>query len=122
MATLKPMFVTPYLLPISRDRIGQRRGPLLCRDSAAGKPGLSRHPHVYGAGMNDIERKGLKPFSANARENLGDARLLLDSAAHNAQVAARNLDQSEALEALNSALTMAEQALVALKRVRDSQG
>lgn len=60
---------------------------------------------------------GLK-INADAREDLADARLLLDTATHNAQAALRNADPEEALEALDAALNQARQAAAALERVR----
>ncbi len=64
---------------------------------------------------------GLK-LKADAREDLSDARLLLDTAAHNAQAALRNPDVEEALIALEAALEEARQAAAALERVRASLG
>jgi hypothetical protein len=55
---------------------------------------------------------------ASAREQLSDTRLLLDTAAHNTQVALKNTDYHEALIALDIALAMTEQALAALRRTR----
>lgn len=64
---------------------------------------------------------GLKINEA-AREDLSDARLLLDTAVHNAQAALRNPDPEEALEALDAALHQARQAAAALERVRTNLG
>lgn len=62
------------------------------------------------------------PLKAAAREDLSDARLLLETAAHNVQAALRNPDADEVRCALETALTMAAQALAALKRVHDQPG
>jgi hypothetical protein len=59
-----------------------------------------------------------QPLSANAREELSDARLLLETAAHNAQAALRNPDADEVRCAVETAVTMTTQALAALVRVR----
>lgn len=64
---------------------------------------------------------GLK-LSAAAREDLSDTRLLLDTAAHNAQAALRNPDPEEGQEALDAALNQARQAVAALERVRATLG
>lgn len=70
--------------------------------------------------MSDIQAKGPRRFSTKAREDLGDVRLVLDTAAHNVQAAAKNPDPAEAVEALETALTMAEQAVSTMRRVRES--
>jgi hypothetical protein len=62
---------------------------------------------------------GLK-LNASNREDLSDARLLLDTASHNAQAALRNPDPDEAQEALDAALNQARQAAIALERVRST--
>jgi|GEM_PF-2965461 hypothetical protein len=59
-----------------------------------------------------------RPFNASNREDLSDARLLLETAVHNIQACLRNPDPDEAHCALEAALTMASQALAALQRVR----
>jgi hypothetical protein len=70
--------------------------------------------------MADIEHKGPRKFNAKQREDLGDARLVLETAVHNLRAATANTDPAEALEALDSALTMAEQTISTLRRVRES--
>lgn len=60
-------------------------------------------------------------LNAENREDLSDARLLLDTAAHNAQVALRNPIPEEAREALDSALRQTQQAALALERVQSRQ-
>jgi hypothetical protein len=52
-----------------------------------------------------------------AREDLGDARLLLDTALHNAAAALRGSDPEEVRSAIAAALSMAGQAHTALARV-----
>jgi hypothetical protein len=70
--------------------------------------------------MSEIERKGPRPFSAKHKEELGDARLVLDTAMHNLRAAITNKDPVEALIALETALSMVEQTNSTLRRVRDS--
>ena len=70
--------------------------------------------------MSDIETKGPKRFNAKQREDLGDARLVLDTAMHNIRAAITNTDPAEALAALDTALTMIEQTTSTMRRVRDS--
>lgn len=70
--------------------------------------------------MNDIQHKGPKPFSAKQKEDLSDARLVLDTAIHNLRAAVSNKDPGEAIIALDTALTMLEQTISTLHRVRDS--
>lgn len=60
--------------------------------------------------------KKFKP-TMSQREDLSDARLVLDTAVHNAQAALRNEDPEEACEALQAAVSQTRQALVALERV-----
>ena len=54
-------------------------------------------------------------LSVAMREELGDCRLVLDSAAHNVRAA---LGGDEVVQSLDNAIVAAEQALVALKRIR----
>jgi hypothetical protein len=63
-----------------------------------------------------------KRLGAAAREDLGDARLLLETAAHNVAAALRLGDPEEAHAAITTALTMAGQAHAALQRVAGSLG
>jgi hypothetical protein len=71
--------------------------------------------------MADIEHKGPKKFNAKQREDLGDARLVLETAVHNLRVAtSQTIDPAEAVEALQTALTMTEQTITTLRRVRES--
>lgn len=71
--------------------------------------------------MADIEHKGPKRFNAKQREDLGDARLVLETAVHNLRAAAsQTIDPAEAIEALQTALTMTEQTIATLRRVRES--
>jgi hypothetical protein len=68
--------------------------------------------------MADIEHKGPKKFSAKQREDLGDARLVLETAVHNLRAASsQTIDPAEAIEALQTALTMTEQTIATLRRV-----
>jgi hypothetical protein len=67
--------------------------------------------------------KVLRTFSLKQREDLGDARLVLETAVHNLRAAAGTvIDPVEAVEALETALTMTEQTIVTLRRVRDAMG
>jgi len=63
-----------------------------------------------------------KHLGAAAREELGDARLLLETAAHNAAAALRASDPVEARSALTAALAMAGQAQATLLRVAGGLG
>lgn len=56
------------------------------------------------------------------REDLSDARLKLDTAAHNLQVMLKNTQDDEVREALNNAVAMTTQALAALQRVQGHVG
>ena len=67
--------------------------------------------------------KVLRTFSLKQREDLGDARLVLETAVHNLRAAAGTvIDPVEAVEALETALIMTEQTIVTLRRVRDAMG
>jgi hypothetical protein len=57
-------------------------------------------------------------LTSASREDLSDARLKLDTAAHNVQAALKNPLDDEVREALANAAAMTEQALAALQRVR----
>jgi hypothetical protein len=71
--------------------------------------------------MADIEHKGPKKFNAKQREDLGDARLVLETAVHNLRAAtSQGIDPAEAIEALDTALTMTEQTISTLRRVREA--
>lgn len=71
--------------------------------------------------MSDVEHKGPKRFSAKQREDLGDARLVLETAVHNLRAASsQTIDPAEAIEALQTALTMTEQTISTLRRVRQA--
>lgn len=71
--------------------------------------------------MADIEHKGPKKFNAKQREDLGDARLVLETAVHNLRAAtSQGIDPAEAIEALETALTMTEQTIATLRRVREA--
>jgi hypothetical protein len=61
-------------------------------------------------------------LGAAAREDLGDARLLLETAAHNVAAALRQGDPEEAQAAITTALAMAGQAHAALLRVAGGLG
>lgn len=63
-------------------------------------------------------------FSADQREQLSDARLLLESAAHNAAIVAKFKDElgPEQLQALANAAAQAAQAAGALRRVQKQVG
>jgi hypothetical protein len=60
-----------------------------------------------------------KRLSEALREELSDARLVLDTAGHNVQALLRDGDVEQSLA---NAIAMAEQGLAALKRVRDRLG
>lgn len=60
-----------------------------------------------------------KKLSAAMKEDLGDARVLLETAAHNVQVSLRLGEEGDGL---GTALTMAEQAVAALRRVQQKLG
>ena len=69
--------------------------------------------------MADIEHHSPKKFSAKQREDLGDARLVLETAVHNLRAASsQTIDPAEAVEALQTALTMTEQTIATLRRIR----
>jgi hypothetical protein len=63
-----------------------------------------------------------KRLGAGAREELADARLLLETAAHNIAAALRVGDPVEAQAAITTALAMAGQAHSTLLRVAGSLG
>ena len=64
-----------------------------------------------------------RTFSLKQREDLGDARLVLETAVHNLRAASGIvIDPTEAVEALETALTMTEQTIVTLRRVRNALG
>ncbi|MBA2482584.1 MAG: hypothetical protein H0V44_18125 [Planctomycetes bacterium] len=60
-----------------------------------------------------------RPLSKAALEDLGDARLLLETVTHNIQATIRT--PAEPDQALASAITMLEQALATLVRIRDKR-
>ena len=64
----------------------------------------------------------LKRLSATDREDLGDLRIKLETAAHNIQVMLKNQDIDEIRVAVGNAAEMTAQALAALQRVRDHLG
>ena len=71
--------------------------------------------------MADRDAKKIRSFSTKQREDLGDARLILETAVHNLRAATSlTIDAAEAVEALETALTMAEQTISTLRRVRDA--
>ncbi len=71
--------------------------------------------------MADHEAKKIRGFSNKQREDLGDARLILETAVHNLRAATSlTSDPLEAVEALQTALTMTEQTITTLRRVRDA--
>ncbi len=61
-----------------------------------------------------------RPLTKAALEELGDARLLLETALHNVQAAVRT--PAEPDQAIISAISMLEQALSGLSRVRSQRG
>ena len=64
-----------------------------------------------------------RTFTLKQREDLGDARLVLETAVHNLRAASGTvIDPAEAVEALETALTMTEQTIVTLRRVRNAMG
>ena len=60
-----------------------------------------------------------KPLSNAAREQLSDARLLLESASHNCQAALKQTDDVD--HAIATAEEMTAQALAALRRLKDAR-
>ena len=69
------------------------------------------------------DAKRIRGFSTKQREDLGDARLVLETAVHNLRAATSlTADPLEAIEALTTALTMAEQTITTLRRVKDALG
>jgi len=68
--------------------------------------------------MAEIEHQIPKKLSAKQREDLGDARLVLETAVHNLRAASsQTIDPAEAVEALQTALTMTEQTIATLRRI-----
>lgn len=68
--------------------------------------------------MAEIEHHSPKKLSTKQREDLGDARLILETAVHNLRAASsQTIDPAEAVEALQTALTMAEQTIATLRRI-----
>ena len=61
--------------------------------------------------------KVLRTFSLKQREDLGDARLVLETAVHNLRAAAGTV-----IDPVETARTMTEQTIVTLRRVRDAMG
>ena len=75
------------------------------------------------AGQPATEPKKPRTFTLKQREDLGDARLVLETAVHNLRAASGTvIDPTEAVEALETALTMTEQTIVTLRRVRNAMG
>ncbi len=71
--------------------------------------------------MAEIEHPSPKKFSAKQREDLGDARLVLETAVHNLRAASsQTIDPAEAIDALQTALTMTEQTITTLRRVHQA--
>ncbi|MBA3698451.1 MAG: hypothetical protein H0W78_06330 [Planctomycetes bacterium] len=71
--------------------------------------------------MTDSEHQDPKKFSAKQREDLGDARLVLETAVHNLRAAtSQTIDPAEAIAALQTALTMTEQTITTLRRVHQA--
>ena len=63
------------------------------------------------------------PLSEAQRDDLGDARLVLESAAHNARVALAPLnDPEDVRQALANAVAQAEQGVATLRRVMAELG
>jgi hypothetical protein len=60
-----------------------------------------------------------RPLSKAQLEDLGDARLVLETALHNIQAAIRQPTDAE--QALLSAVTMTEQALAVLQRIHSTR-
>jgi hypothetical protein len=65
---------------------------------------------------------GTRKLTNACREDLGDARIKLDTAAHNLQVMIKNPQDEDVRAALDNAVTMATQALAALRRVQGHLG
>jgi len=60
-----------------------------------------------------------KPLTNAAREQLSDARLLLESASHNCQAALKQTEDVD--QAVATAVEMTTQALAALHRLKESR-
>jgi hypothetical protein len=60
-----------------------------------------------------------RPLTNAAREQLSDARLLLESASHNCQAALKQTDDVD--HAIANAEEMATQALAALRRLKETR-
>jgi hypothetical protein len=68
---------------------------------------------------------GFPSLSASQREQLGDARLLLESAAHNAAMLLRHAQDgmdADRIQALENAAELANQAAAALTRLAADAG
>jgi hypothetical protein len=65
---------------------------------------------------------GTRKLTNACREDVGDARLKLDTAAHNLQAMLKNPQDDEVREALDNAVAMTTQALAALRRVQGHLG
>jgi hypothetical protein len=80
-------------------------------------------PAIQSATEPATEPKKPRTFTLKQREDLGDARLVLETAVHNLRAASGTvIDPTEAVEALETALTMTEQTIVTLRRVRNAMG
>jgi hypothetical protein len=99
----------------------RRAGVALAWARAAAKV-LARPPPTPEATMVHDGEPTAKRLGAAEREDLGDARLLLETAAHNVAAALRVSDPEEARAAIATALAMAGQAQTTLQRVAGSCG
>ena len=86
-------------------------------------PLKNAQPAIPSATEPATEPKKPRTFTLKQREDLGDARLVLETAVHNLRAASGTvIDPTEAVEALETALTMTEQTIVTLRRVRNAMG
>jgi hypothetical protein len=104
---------TSARLPVKKTTTAKATAPL--KKAAAKKDPAASQPAS--------QPKKPRTFSLKQREDLGDARLVLETAVHNLRAASGIvIDPTEAVEALETALTMTEQTIVTLRRVRNAMG
>ena len=86
-------------------------------------PAKKAQPAAQPAAEPASQPRTPRTFTLKQREDLGDARLVLETAVHNLRAASGTvIDPTEAVEALETALTMTEQPIVTLRRVRNAMG
>ena len=86
-------------------------------------PVKKAQPAGQPASQPATEPRKPRTFTLKQREDLGDARLVLETAVHNLRAASGIvIDPAEAVEALETALTMTEQTIITLRRVRNALG